>query len=163
MSRRSKRQFVNTGLTQKLGSGYESLYVYSFPSYLEKMHKHKKGKEQPVKLKIGMTSTGDSIGRIKDQLGTSNPEQAVLLFEYRCNDSRNIETYIHQNLKKRGKHIYAPGTEWFNVKFSEVVALINKYDVKYGVKVDDNIGDHNQPTWVYLVVATIVFYLVFGN
>lgn len=162
--RRNKRQFVNTGLTQKLGSGFESLYVYSFPSYLEKMYQHKKGKEQSVRLKIGMTSSGDSIGRIKDQLGTSNPEQAVFMFEYRCHDSHHVESYVHQNLKKRGKHIYAPGTEWFDVKFSEVVVLIHKYDTKYGIKhEEESSGNSDHSIWVYISIAAMLFYLLLGN
>ena len=88
------------------------IYAYSFPSYLNR--------EEELLVKIGRT-TGEQPERaagerISSQVGTSNPENPVLLCAVSVPD-RGIEMLIHSHLKQRGQWIgNAPGREWFKFK-----------------------------------------------
>jgi len=85
------------------------IYAYSFPAYLNR--------QEELLVKIGRT-TGEqperaAWERIIAQVGTSNPEQPVLLCAVAVPD-RGIEILIHNHLKQRRQWIdNAPGREWF--------------------------------------------------
>jgi len=85
------------------------IYAYSFPAYLNP--------QEGLLVKIGRT-TGEQLEkaaseRVSAQVGTSNPEQPVLLCAVAVPD-RGIEMLIHNHLKQCGQWIdNAPGREWF--------------------------------------------------
>jgi predicted transcriptional regulator/GNAT superfamily N-acetyltransferase len=85
------------------------IYAYSFPAYLNR--------QEGLLVKIGRT-TGEqperaASERVRSQVGTSNPEQPVLLSAVTVPD-RGIEMLIHSHLKQCGQWIdNAPGREWF--------------------------------------------------
>ena len=85
------------------------IYAYSFPAYLNQ--------QEGLLIKIGRT-TGEqpqraALERISAQVGTSNPEQPVLLCAVSVPD-RGVEMLLHNHLKQQGQWIdNAPGREWF--------------------------------------------------
>ena len=93
-----------------------SMYAYTFPSYQATGNS---GKNFPIK--IGRT-TQDVRQRVEQQLGTSNPERAIILDEWRCSDVKAEEARVHAALKPRqvkgGK-----GKEWFSTTPGEVKRL----------------------------------------
>ena len=159
---RNKEKFVNTDIARRVGSGNEVLYVYSFPSQVKEMYRCKSGNEQPINVKVGMSTVASAKQRIAKQLGTSNNENAILLLEYRCNDARHAESYVHQVLIKSGSKINSPGREWFSAKISDVVKIVYEYDNKHG-NLNSVIGENTHSIWTYVFMAITFFYMIYGS
>jgi hypothetical protein len=89
-----------------------SIYAYTFPSLQGKM------------LKVGKAG-GDVAERIKQQLGTANPEAPVVLRVWAESNIGAMEAAIHGILKARGKGVEAPrAKEWFRSTVDEIDAII---------------------------------------
>lgn len=90
-----------------------SIYAYTFPSLKGSM------------IKVGK-ATGEVHERIKQQLGTANPEAPVVLKVWNDTNIGAMETAIHGILKARGKWVDAPrAKEWFRASVEEVDAIIH--------------------------------------
>lgn len=89
-----------------------SIYAYTFPSLKGTM------------IKVGK-ATGNVEERIKQQLGTANPEAPLVLKVWAEANVGSMETAIHAVLKTRGKWVEAPrAKEWFRTSVEEVDAII---------------------------------------
>ncbi len=89
-----------------------SIYAYTFPSLNGSM------------IKVGRAS-GDVEERIRQQLGTANPELPKILRTWSVGDIEAMETAIHGILKARGKWVDAPrAKEWFRSSVEEVESII---------------------------------------
>ncbi|MES1978421.1 MAG: GIY-YIG nuclease family protein [Pseudomonadota bacterium] len=89
-----------------------SIYAYSFPSLNGSM------------IKVGKAS-GNVEDRIRQQLGTANPEAPTILRTWSVIDIGALEMAIHSILKARGKWIDAPrAKEWFRTSVEEIDSII---------------------------------------
>lgn len=106
----------------ELGDGAESVYVYYFPAYRDQAA-HLRRDAWP--MKIGMTK-GQPEFRIKEQSGTSMPEQPIVGMIYRTKNASNSEKMLHSTLKERNRYISgAPGKEWFMTSLAEVRSILD--------------------------------------
>lgn len=89
-----------------------SIYAYTFPSIQGKM------------LKVGKAA-GDVDERIRQQLGTANPEAPLILKIWVESNIGAMEAAIHGILRARGKWVEAPrAREWFRSTVEEIDAII---------------------------------------
>lgn len=102
---------------REVGTGSESIYVFSYPT-------HRKLAEKSNKSfwlhKIGRTGSEDLV-RVLDQTNTAVPEKPEILLHIRTDSSSLLEKALHSILKLRGKHNNdSPGTEWFRTNCAEI-------------------------------------------
>jgi hypothetical protein len=103
------------------GVGEETVYCYTFPSYLE-LAMLKGSKALP--MKIGKTSS-TTLDRVSLQCGVSNPEQPVVPLAIRVENATAYERAIHRILTIWNRWIEdAPGTEWFMTSKDEILSII---------------------------------------
>jgi hypothetical protein len=103
------------------GAGEETVYCYTFPSYIElALLKGKKA----LPIKIGKTSS-PTLGRVSLQCGVSNPEQPVIPLAIRVENATAYERAIHRILTIWNRWIEdAPGTEWFMTSKDEILFIV---------------------------------------
>lgn len=96
------------------------LYVYSTPTYEEKGW-----------LKIGDASVGRVEERIREQQGTSNPEEVIILFSEKLPVGKR-DYDVHKILLEKGvkRKVEGAGREWFETTVEEVQKAFNL--LKYG-------------------------------
>jgi hypothetical protein len=98
-------------------NGEEYIYCYTFQSHLD-LAQLRNSSTYPIK--IGKAKD-DWLSRIQSQMGTANPEKAIILILIKCMSSSNIERGIHHFLKSKNKWISdAPGNEWFLSNIEEI-------------------------------------------
>jgi hypothetical protein len=103
------------------GVGEETVYCYTFPSYLE-LAMLKGNKALPIK--IGKTSS-PTLDRVSLQCGVSNPEQPVVPLAIRVENATAYERAIHRILTIWNRWIEdAPGTEWFMTSKDEILSIV---------------------------------------
>jgi len=113
--------------TKWMGSGNEFVYVYSFSSCLEKKNRRR----GMAKMKVGMTTQASAVGRVHQQIGTSNHEKAILLYVYRTNNATMFEKLLHIKLKEQNRKVEeSVGTEWFWIKENEIIKMLKAADKK---------------------------------
>lgn len=103
------------------GTGEETVYCYTFPSYIElALLKGKKA----LPIKIGKTSS-PTLDRVLLQCGVSNPEQPVIPLAIRVENATAYERAIHRILSIWNRWIDdAPGTEWFMTSKYEILSIV---------------------------------------
>lgn len=102
-------------------NGNEYIYCYTFKSHLD-LAQQMNNSTYPIK--IGKAKD-DWLSRIQSQMGTANPEKALVLILIKCVSSSNIERGIHHFLKSKNKWISdAPGNEWFHSNIEEIKKII---------------------------------------
>ena len=103
-----------------IGSGRQSVYLY----YYQWDREHAKSKGQSVwECKIGKAER-PLQDRLREQ--ATDPEKFKLGLHIQTNDPVRIEGIIHDELKKRGKHIgESLRTEWFLTSRNEVKEIYN--------------------------------------
>lgn len=103
------------------GNGEETIYCYTFPSYVE-LAALKGNARMP--LKIGKTAS-PSLERVSLQCGISNPEQPVVPFAVRVQNATLYEKTIQRILTIWNRWIDdAPGSEWFMTSKAEVLSIV---------------------------------------
>ena len=110
---------INNILVAKneIGTGSESIYIFSYPTYRENANLKKK---KFWLHKIGRTRSED-LHRVLQQTNTAVPEKPEILLHIRTDSSILMENAIHTILKLRGKHSKdSPGNEWFKTNCSEI-------------------------------------------
>jgi superfamily II DNA or RNA helicase len=91
----------------------KNLYAYTFPTYW----KHKSY------VKVGDTNrTVDE--RVREQFGTSNPEEPVILKEWDIKNHRDHD--IHKILKKRDLIRVHDKREWFQCSIKDIDSAVNE-------------------------------------
>ena len=92
------------------------LYVYSTESYLRQ-----------GLMKVGHTFIGNHLERIKQQFGTSNPEQPIILWVKELPEGKE-DRHIHKQLELNGiKRVEdGPGKEWFHARVADVQRAYNQ-------------------------------------
>lgn len=104
------------------GEGDEIVYCYTFPSYVE-LASLKRDARMP--MKIGKTAS-TSLERVSLQCGVSNPEQPIVPFAIRVQNSALFEKAIQRTLMIWNRWMDdAPGSEWFMTSKDEVLAIVN--------------------------------------
>lgn len=103
-------QAVGASDVLRFGEGPNIVYAYGYPC-------------APDRLKIGLTTVGDTIQRIAAQISTGTPDKPNLLLEIRTHDCKSLERAIHATLEYRGRKIAGAGKEWFKTTRDEVVAV----------------------------------------
>lgn len=96
------------------------LYVYSTETYLQK-----------GLVKVGHSKIGRHKERIREQFGTSNPEQPIILWVHTLPQGKT-DKHIHSQLQKNGidRVEDSPGQEWFKATTQDVKLAFNQ--VVYG-------------------------------
>jgi hypothetical protein len=82
------------------------------------------GVPEKVFIKVGMTTQEDPIKRVDQQLGTSNPMPALLLFSGSVHACRRAEKALHLRLKDNHLEEGSTGREWFLVEAREMKKLL---------------------------------------
>ena len=102
---------------QWIGEGNELVYCYTFPAHRE-LAEFKQIKHFPIK--VGR-SADQTLRRVVEQCGTSNPEKPIVLLAMRTDDSSLLEKTIHKILECWDRKIDdAPGNEWFEASIEEL-------------------------------------------
>lgn len=96
------------------------LYVYSTETYLQK-----------GLIKVGHSKLGRHKERIREQFGTSNPEQPIILWVHSLPLGKT-DKHIHSQMLKNGidRVEDSPGQEWFKATTNDVKLAFN--EVVYG-------------------------------
>lgn len=96
------------------------LYVYSTETYLQK-----------GLIKVGHSKLGRHKERIREQFGTSNPEQPIILWVHSLPVGKT-DKHIHSQMLKNGidRVEDSPGQEWFKANTNDVKLAFN--EVVYG-------------------------------
>lgn len=93
------------------------IYAYSFPAIMRDSGR--------FPIKIGLTTTGDAVGRVSQQCkNTCCFDFPKLLATWEVQRVAAVEDAIHSTLEARGFKRDAPGTEWFDTTLDEVEAII---------------------------------------
>ena len=114
-----------------LGTGKQEVYLYYYPTYRENAELKRppvwkeSRKDALWRCKIGETHDQDTETRTKQQ-GRVFPEKKVTALVMRTDDSKRLETIIHEILKMWGRWIEnAEGDEWFKTSPAEVERIYN--------------------------------------
>ena len=114
-----------------LGTGKQEVYLYYYPTYRENAERERPHVWKEVRkaalwhCKIGETHDQDTETRTKQQ-GRVFPEKKVIALVMRTDDSKRLETIIHEILKMWGRWIEnAEGDEWFKTSPAEVERIYN--------------------------------------
>lgn len=79
---------------------------------------------EKIFIKVGMTTQENPIKRVDQQLGTSNPMPALLLFLGSVHACDKAEKALHLRLKDNHLEEGATGREWFLVESKEMKSLL---------------------------------------
>lgn len=92
------------------------LYVYSTETYLQK-----------GLVKVGHSKLGRHKERIREQFGTSNPENPIILWVHTLPQGKT-DKHIHAQMIKNGiDHVEdSPGQEWFKATTNDVKLAFNQ-------------------------------------
>lgn len=92
------------------------LYIYSTETYLQK-----------GLIKVGHSKLGRHKERIREQFGTSNPEQPIILWTHNLPNGKT-DKHIHAQLIKNGidRVEDSPGQEWFKATTQDVKKAFNQ-------------------------------------
>jgi hypothetical protein len=115
---------VDTSDVVRLGEGQNVVYAYGYRC-------------APDRLKVGLT-TGDTIKRIVEQIGTSTPDKPALLLEIRTHDCSALERALHAVLEYRGGKVVGAGKEWFKTSRDEIIAIYHSVVERPGRTADPN-------------------------
>jgi hypothetical protein len=98
-------------ILKSLGFGNQSVYVYYFPN--DKLLADKTGVNS-WECKIGMTTNGDTIGRIDSQCKTSRHQSPIIALEIRTDNATALESELHRvfYLERINTGKFT-GDEWF--------------------------------------------------
>lgn len=123
-------------------NGNEYIYLYYYPTYRE-MAFMNEVTQWPCK--IGRTDQ-HPVTRVSQQLNSCAPETPVIALVFQCDDSRSLESTIHNYMKLHKRFIeHSFNKEWFNTNPDEVVgiikALMQTPDDVYAASLFDNYGD----------------------
>lgn len=113
-----------------LGKGSQEVYLFYYRAYRENAFLKKINPVWRVdygkvlwRCKIGETHDQDTETRVKQQSGVP-PEQPIIALKMKTNDSKKLETVIHEILKYWGRQAEnAPGREWFLTSPQEVESI----------------------------------------
>lgn len=123
----SDKLFHFTDDTKEFGIGDSSVYVYSYPAYIE-LAKFRSQERFPCKI----GKADNIISRIKNQ-SQMMPEYAEILIVFKTDTPLKLETVVQYILELRGYHITdAVGTEFYNSNPQEIIDIyefITKTDV----------------------------------
>lgn len=93
------------------------IYTYSFPSIMRN--------EGKFPIKIGLTTTGDTDVRVKQQCKqTCCFEYPLVIKTWEVQRVAAVEDAIHSTLEARGSKRNAPGTEWFDTTVEEIETIV---------------------------------------
>lgn len=110
------------------GRGREWVYAYTFPVQEQLAHERR---NSHFPIKIGMSTQDDVVTRVHQQVSgnsTAISEKAVIRLIFRVNNSREMETWMHDYLSRNGRKVSGSvGTEWFNTNPLEVEQLFRSY------------------------------------
>jgi hypothetical protein len=102
----------NNNHTLVFGSGPQVVYGYTLDSY------------EGV-IKIGHTTSGDYVKRIRDQNTTGMPGRPVVRFAYFTENSQAVEAAVH----RRFAQYRLPGKEWFRLTTEQVLEGFEEFAV----------------------------------
>jgi hypothetical protein len=98
-----------------------TLYANTFESY----YQVREAAGLTPYTKVGETSRQDPMVRIKEQLGTSNPEHPILVGQWEVPFS---DRDFHKFLKGKGyQNLEGPGKEWFALHPQELDGLVLEF------------------------------------
>lgn len=101
-----------------IGEGKDIVYVYYYDGYKE-LYSLKKSDIYPCK--VGMSSKREPLQRIIEQATSTLPEKPHIGLIIKCDDSKTLESALHNVLRLRGRQINdSVGTEWFLTTPNEI-------------------------------------------
>lgn len=119
--RTPKQEDITYKQDKVIGEGDDIVYVYYYDGYKE-LHRLKGSDIYPCK--IGMSSKREPLQRVVEQASSTLPEKPHIGLIIRCNDSKSLETALHNILKVKGRQIEdSVGHEWYFTTPEEVEQL----------------------------------------
>jgi hypothetical protein len=103
---------INTQHARVFGNGPQVVYGYTLESY-------------EGLIKIGHTTSGDYVKRIRDQNTTGMPGRPVVRFAYFTENSQAVEAAVH----RRFAQYRLPGKEWFRLTAEQVLEGFDEFVV----------------------------------
>lgn len=107
-------------IERQIGQGPQVVYAFSYPEYRRSAKRHGRS---TWRIKVGWSDNPDAQARVRAQCGEGAPEWPVIHLVIRDTDARELEQLLHRTLKRRGKHLDAPGIEWFDTSPDELLEL----------------------------------------
>jgi hypothetical protein len=106
----------------EVGQGPQVVYVYSYPAY-HRLAELEGRDSWPVK--IGRSASAPHE-RVKDQVGTGNPEWPVVHLVIRTTAATDLERFLHSALRLEGRQLEGPGAEWFDASPNWVTSMLQR-------------------------------------
>lgn len=101
--------------------GREYIYMFYYPTYREIAFMNDVA-QWPCK--IGRTDQHPTT-RVLQQLNSCAPETPIIALVFQCNDSRILESTIHNYMKLHHRFLeHSFNKEWFNTNPDEVIGVI---------------------------------------
>jgi hypothetical protein len=105
----------------------KTLYSYTFPSVSTNLVALGK----TPWAKIGLTTREDPMARIREQIGTSNPEEPDIIGTWEVNFD---DKEFHYFLKNSGvRQLSGPGKEWFEIHPQQLKDMVKNFSEIYSL------------------------------
>ena len=125
LNRKKIKNKIDSSGTEHIGEGDEFVYLFYFRPYKQYAESEDLNYWQ---CNIGHTQDNPE-DRVASQIGGQLPEKPTLSLVMQTNDCKTLEKLIHDELKRRGRHLDPKsgadvvGVEWFSTNPAEVKGI----------------------------------------